>query len=68
MTRGRGRPTLTTGQEANHPVVSTQARLGRDLVLFHYAHGDDESLGGDFVDQAQGWFDSLWGTVSAPLT
>lgn len=41
--------------------------LGKDSVLFHHTRGDDESLGGAFVDQAQGWFDSVWGSVATPL-
>jgi hypothetical protein len=40
--------------------------MGKDATMFHYEHGDDQasSLGGQFVDQAQAWFDSIWATVS----
>ncbi|WP_088284579.1 GntR family transcriptional regulator [Kineosporia sp. A_224] len=42
--------------------------LGKDSLLFHHARGDDESLGGVFVEQAQLWFDSHWDTVARPLS
>ena len=41
--------------------------LGKDSVLFHHARGDEESLGSAFVEQAQGWFDSVWTSVARPL-
>jgi hypothetical protein len=38
---------------------------GKDA--FHHERGDDPaSIGGQFVDQAQAWFDSMWATVSSP--
>jgi DNA-binding transcriptional regulator YhcF (GntR family) len=39
--------------------------MGKDATMFHHEQGDDPSgTGGQFVDQAQAWFDSMWATVS----
>jgi hypothetical protein len=39
--------------------------MGKDVTLFHYEKGDDPTgIGGQFVDQAQAWYDSVWATVS----
>jgi DNA-binding transcriptional regulator YhcF (GntR family) len=39
--------------------------MGKDATMFHYEQGDDpDSIGGQYVSQAQTWFDSLWSTVS----
>jgi hypothetical protein len=39
--------------------------MGKDATMFHYETGDDPgSIGGQYVDQAQAWFDSMWSTVS----
>ena len=39
--------------------------MGKDATMFHYEHGDDpDSIGGQYVAQAQAWFDSMWATVS----
>jgi DNA-binding transcriptional regulator YhcF (GntR family) len=39
--------------------------MGKDVTLFHHEAGEDpSSAGGQFVAQAQGWFDSMWSTVS----
>jgi hypothetical protein len=39
--------------------------MGKDATMFHYERGDDPgSLGGQYVDQVQAWFDSMWSTVS----
>jgi DNA-binding transcriptional regulator YhcF (GntR family) len=39
---------------------------GKDTTLFHHAAGpDDASLGSQYVQQAQTWFDSVWTTISA---
>lgn len=39
--------------------------MGKDATMFHYEQGDDPtSFGGQYVDQAQAWFDSMWATVS----
>ncbi len=39
--------------------------MGKDATMFRYERGDDPgSLGGQYVDQAQAWFDSMWATVS----
>ena len=39
--------------------------MGKDATMFHYETGDDPgSIGGQYVDQAQAWFDSIWSTVS----
>ncbi len=42
--------------------------VGKDAALFHYTRGDDETMGGLFIEQAQGWFDSMWNHLgqSAP--
>jgi biotin operon repressor len=37
--------------------------LGKDSAMFHHTRGDDESLGGLFIEQAQGWFDSVWNSI-----
>jgi hypothetical protein len=40
--------------------------MGKDATLFHYERGDEPgSIGSQYVDQAQAWFDSMWATVSA---
>jgi hypothetical protein len=39
--------------------------MGKDATMFHHEHGDDPSgTGGQFVAQAQAWYDSMWATVS----
>jgi hypothetical protein len=38
--------------------------MGKDATMFHHEGGDPESIGGQFVDQAQAWFDSMWSTIS----
>jgi DNA-binding transcriptional regulator YhcF (GntR family) len=39
--------------------------MGKDATMFHHERGDDPaSIGGQYVDQAQAWFDSMWSTVS----
>jgi DNA-binding transcriptional regulator YhcF (GntR family) len=43
--------------------------MGKDVTLFHYEKGDDPSdIGGQFVEQAQAWFDSMWATISSPAS
>ncbi|WP_328914630.1 MULTISPECIES: hypothetical protein [unclassified Streptomyces] len=38
---------------------------GKDTTLFHHTAGpDDASLGSQYVQQAQMWFDSVWSTVA----
>ncbi|MFJ5883260.1 GntR family transcriptional regulator [Kitasatospora cineracea] len=38
---------------------------GKDTTLFHHAVGpDDSSLGSQYVQQAQTWFDSVWSTIA----
>ncbi|MFJ1707863.1 GntR family transcriptional regulator [Kitasatospora sp. NPDC088346] len=38
---------------------------GKDTTLFHHAAGpDDASLGSQYVQQAQMWFDSVWTTIA----
>ncbi|RPE33750.1 GntR family transcriptional regulator [Kitasatospora cineracea] len=38
---------------------------GKDTTLFHHAMGpDDSSLGSQYVQQAQTWFDSVWSTIA----
>ena len=39
--------------------------MGQDATMFHHEQGDDPSgTGGQFVAQAQAWFDSMWATVN----
>ena len=39
--------------------------MGKDATMFHHEQGGDPtSIGGQFVAQAQTWFDSMWATVS----
>jgi DNA-binding transcriptional regulator YhcF (GntR family) len=39
--------------------------MGKDATMFHYEQGaDPDSIGGQYVAQAQAWFDSMWSTVS----
>lgn len=40
--------------------------MGKDATLFHYERTDEpSSIGGQYIDQAQAWFDSMWATVSS---
>ncbi len=48
------------------PIFDT---LGKDAVLFHHAVTDDETTaGGQYVEQARTWFDSVWNTVAREWT
>ncbi len=39
--------------------------MGKDATMFHHEEADDpSSAGGQFVAQAQAWFDSMWAAVS----
>lgn len=39
--------------------------MGKDAVLFHHTIGDDAtSIGSQYVEEARGWFESIWNTVS----
>lgn len=39
--------------------------MGKDTVLFHHAAtGDADAMGTQYVQQARGWFDSMWETVA----
>ncbi|MGO9298125.1 MAG: GntR family transcriptional regulator [Streptosporangiaceae bacterium] len=41
--------------------------MGKDATMFHHEAGDEpDGIGGQFVAQAQAWFDSMWATVSRP--
>jgi DNA-binding transcriptional regulator YhcF (GntR family) len=43
--------------------------MGKDATLFHFAIDDIEtSTGGQYVEQARAWFDSVWNTVAAEYT
>ena len=38
---------------------------GKDTTLFHHTAGpDDASIGSQYVQQAQTWFDSVWSTIA----
>jgi DNA-binding transcriptional regulator YhcF (GntR family) len=42
--------------------------MGKDAVLFHYAVSEDDStVDSQYVEQAQKWFDSVWGSVAKDL-
>ena len=39
--------------------------MGKDATMFHHEKDDDPAdTGGQYVQQAQAWFDSMWSTVS----
>jgi DNA-binding transcriptional regulator YhcF (GntR family) len=43
--------------------------LGKDVPLFHFAADDlDDSTGTLYVQQARGWFDSVWNTTAREFT
>jgi hypothetical protein len=57
--------TVTIGKQAV-PIFDV---LGKDVPLFHYTTGDeDDDTGSQFVQQARGWFDSVWTTIAHEYT
>jgi len=38
--------------------------LGKDVPLFHFATTDEDDMASHFVQQARGWFDSVWTTIA----
>lgn len=43
--------------------------MGKDATLFHHQRTDDESeTESIYVDEAQAWFESLWGSIAQPLS
>jgi hypothetical protein len=44
--------------------VSMFDLMGKDVTLFHYTADDPASVAGQFIEQAQAWFDTMWATVS----
>lgn len=39
--------------------------LGKDVPLFHYTtSGEDDQADDQYVQQARGWFDSVWTTIA----
>lgn len=39
--------------------------MGKDATRFHHDAGDaPDSIGAQFVAEAQAWFDSMWSSVS----
>ncbi|GIH89919.1 winged helix-turn-helix domain-containing protein [Planobispora siamensis] len=45
--------------------VTLHDLMGKDATLFHFSIRDGETSDGpQFVQQAQAWFDSVWGTVA----
>jgi DNA-binding transcriptional regulator YhcF (GntR family) len=49
----------------NGEPVAMYDLMGKDVTLFHHETGDDPaSIGGQYIAQAQAWFDSMWSTVS----
>jgi DNA-binding transcriptional regulator YhcF (GntR family) len=63
-----------------YPVVRRQVTLsdqpheiydlmGKDATLFHHTTSDDDaSAGSQHVEQLQTWFDTIWTTISRPVT
>ena len=49
----------------NGEAVPMYDLMGKDVTLFHHETSDDPaSIGGQYIAQAQTWFDSMWSTVS----
>jgi len=38
--------------------------LGKDVPLFHFATSDEDEMANQYVQQARGWFDSVWNTIA----
>ncbi len=38
--------------------------MGKDAVVFRHSKAAGDAADAQFVDQAQGWFDSMWGHIS----
>jgi DNA-binding transcriptional regulator YhcF (GntR family) len=49
----------------DHAQVPIYDVLGKDVPLFQFAAGDDEDdMPTQYVQQARGWFDSVWNTIA----
>jgi hypothetical protein len=54
--------TISLGDQQHVPMYDL---MGKDVTMFHHEQADDpSSIEGQFVAQAQDWFDSMWTTVS----
>jgi len=50
-------------------VVLIYDLMGKDATLFHYTRSDDaDSDDGEYIDEAQRWFDTIWTTLGRDLT
>jgi hypothetical protein len=38
--------------------------MGKDAVVFRHSAHSGDAADAQFVDQAQGWFDSMWDHIS----
>ena len=47
--------------DGSHPVYDL---MGKDAVVFRHSKTTGEAADAQFVDQAQGWFDSMWDHIS----
>jgi hypothetical protein len=63
--------TARSGRIAEHAVtlhgepVPMYDLMGKDATMFHYERGGDPAdISGQYVDEAQACFDSMWATVS----
>ncbi|MEV4514496.1 GntR family transcriptional regulator [Dactylosporangium sp. NPDC049525] len=49
----------------DHAQVPIYDVMGKDVPLFQFAAGDDEDdMPTQYVQQARGWFDSVWNTIA----
>ena len=56
---------LEGGPDHGSPV----SLVGKDATLFHYSRTDDtDSDDGEYIDEAQRWFDTIWTTIGRDLT
>lgn len=38
--------------------------MGKDATVFRYSLASGEAADAQFIEQAQGWFDSIWDSIS----
>jgi len=38
--------------------------LGKDVPLFHFSTSNEDEMANQYVQQARGWFDSVWNTIA----
>lgn len=62
-------PVLEHTVTVNGQATSIYDAMGKDAILFHFDTKDeDSSLGPQYVQQAQLWFNSVWTTISHEST